>query len=361
MASMSKQVSSLHTWGRGLLIGWLAWTAYAMFYAGVLSLQIGLLYIYALNSSLLSHYLMALYSVPVWFWTTRALVKWRWPVQLAGHILGGLIYAVAWYWSFVAVFLLLFGDEVTAQAQLRAIPYWLMLEAITVYGVAVGIFYMRRYQEQLRTKEQQEADLRLHAKQMELAVLKAQLNPHFLFNTLNSINALVGSDPEGARQVLAKLAEVLRYSLESDRLPLVPLADELRFVETYLEIEKARFGKRLQVKMEVDESARPLSVPPMILQPLAENAVRHGIAPKEEGGEILLRVLQRENFLEIEVADNGMGVVTAQTGDLLKNGTGLRNTDLRLRKMFGEAAGLQISNGKDGFRVRFQLPVISEQ
>lgn len=345
------------SWGRGLLVGWLAWTAYSMLYAGILSLQAGVVYVYALLGSLLSHYLMALYSVPVWFFVTRVLANKRWPLHLLSHFVGALLYAYVWHASFTESFHRLFGEKVWQQAQLFVIKYWLIHEAIVVYAVFVGIFYVWRYQQQLREKEQREAELRLHANQMELAVLKAQLNPHFLFNTLNSINALVGSDPEAARRVLAQLAEVLRYSLESDRQPLVPLSEELRFVETYLAIEKARFGKRLQVKMEIDESARPLLVPPMILQPLAENAVKHGIAPKEEGGELTLRVQRRENHLAIEVLDNGAGAPAMLAANLLNNGRGLHNTDLRLRKMFGDEAGLQVSNGKDGFRVKFQVPV----
>ncbi|MCI0696644.1 histidine kinase [candidate division KSB1 bacterium] len=345
------------SWGRGLPVSLLAWTAYSMIYAAILSLQAGVVYVYALFGSLLSHYLMALYSVPVWFLITRVLANKRWPLHLLGHFVGALLYAYAWHASFLELFHRLFGEKVWQQAQLFVIKYWLIHEAIIVYAVFVGIFYVWRYQRQLREKEQREAELRLHANQMELAVLKAQLNPHFLFNTLNSINALVGSDPEAARQVLAQLAEVLRYSLESDRQPLAPLSEELRFVETYLAIEKARFGRRLQVKMEIDESARPLLVPPMILQPLAENAVKHGIAPKEEGGELTLRVQRRENHLAIEVLDNGAGAPAMLAANLLNNGRGLHNTDLRLRKMFGDEAGLQVSNGKDGFRVKFQVPV----
>lgn len=348
------------SWGRGLLIGWLGWTVYAMFYAGILSLQAGVVYIYALFGSLLSHYLMALYSVPVWFFITRVLAPRRWPWHWLSHFAGALLYAYAWYWSFIELFRRLFGEQVWQQSQLFVIKYWLIHEATIVYAVFVGIFYVWRYQQQLRDKEQREAELRLHANQMELAVLKAQLNPHFLFNTLNSINALVGSDPEAARLVLARLAEVLRYSLESDRQQLIPLSEELRFVETYLAIEKARFGKRLQVKMEIDESARPLLVPPMILQPLAENAVKHGIAPKEEGGELALRVQRRHDHLEIEVADNGAGLTAALPNDLMNNGKGLHNTDMRLRKMFGEAAALQINDEQEGFRVKFKMPVISD-
>ncbi len=354
MASLS---STLPKWRRSLLIGWLGWTAYSILYAAILALQSQVFFPYALSGSLVSHYLMALYSIPVWFWTTRALAEKPWPVHLFGHLLGATIYACLWLWSLLSLFRGLFGEEVWQQAQLFMIKYWLLHEALIVYAVFVGIFYLRRSQQQLRDKEGREAELRLRANQMELAVLKAQLNPHFLFNTLNSINALVGSDPEAARRVLAQLAEVLRYSLESDRRTLVPLAEELRFVETYLAIEKARFGRRLQVKMEIDAAAKPLLVPPMILQPLAENAVKHGLAPKEDGGELSLRVQRQNDHLEFEVADNGAGTNGTPVNDLLNQGRGLHNTDLRLRKMFGESSALQISNRKEGFRVKFRIPV----
>ncbi len=160
--------------------------------------------------------------------------------------------------------------------------------------------------------------------------------------------------------MLAQLADILRYSLDSDRKPMVPLSEELHFVETYLEIEKARFGRRLQVKMDIDESARPLLVPPMILQPLVENAVKHGLAPKEEGGEITLQIKHVNGNLAIEVNDNGVGVGATgdQKQDWLQSGTGLHNTDQRLRKMFGESSGLQVRNGATGFQVKFQIPVV---
>lgn len=303
---------------------------------------------------------MALYSIPVWFLTTRVLVKLRRPVQLLVHLFGAFAYAFTWHRSFLELFRFLFGEAVWQQAKLFEIKYWLMHEAMMVYSVFVGLFYVRRYQQQLLAQERQEAELRLHTKQMELAVLKGQLNPHFLFNTLNSINALVGSDPEGARQVLARLAEVLRYSLDSDRKSLVLLSEELRFVETYLEIEKTRFGRRLQVKMEIEDSTRPLLVPPMILQPLVENAVKHGIAPKEEGGEVVLRIMHVNGNVEIEVNDNGVGATHGKMQEWLQSGTGLHNTDLRLRKMFGDEAGLQISNGATGFQVKFRIPVVEE-
>ncbi len=348
------------TWIRPLLLGWLVWTIYSAFHAGVLSLSEKLPYLYALQSTLLSNYLMALYTIPVWFWTTRVLAQRNWLAQLLGHIAGAFAFAVGWFESFCQLFIWLYGPKIFEFAQLERTRYWQTLSAMTMYGLVVGVFYMRRHHRQLREKERREADLRLHTNKMELAVLKAQLKPHFLFNTLNSINAMVGSNPEGARQVLARLAEVLRYSLESDRRALVPLAEELRFVETYLEIEKARFGKRLQAQLEIADEARSLLVPPMILQPLAENAVRHGIAPKEEGGELSVRIQPRNGRLEIEVSDNGVGATKSRKEELLNNGTGLRNTDLRLRKMFGEESGLQVSNGKSGFSVKFQIPIQAE-
>jgi signal transduction histidine kinase len=354
----SESRSTSRTWVRALLLGWLGWSVYAALYAAILSLQAGVFFPYALAGSLVSHYLMGLYSIPIWVLTTRVLAGWPWPLQLLAHVFGGLAYAVAWHRSFVELFRLAFGAQVWQQSQLSSIKYWLIHEAFIVYSAFVGIFYVRRYQQQLLAKERQEADLRLHAKQMELAVLKGQLNPHFLFNTLNSINALVRSNPEGARQVLAQLAEVLRYSLESDRKPMVALADELHFLSTYLEIEKARYGRRLRVRMEIEDPARPLLVPPMILQPLMENAVKHGIAPKEEGGEVTLRIRHVLGIIEFEVADNGVGAPHGQMPEWLQSGTGLYNTDQRLRKMFGDEAGLQIGNGAAGFQVKFRIPAV---
>lgn len=353
-------ISNANQWRRALLLGWLGWTAYAALYALVLSLQTGLFYPFALSGSLLSHYLMALYSLPVWLLTTRMLAARPWFIQALGHGIAGAAFALAWHASLLWFFRLLFGESVWQSAKLFDIKYWLLHEAVIVYGVFVGLFYARRYQQQALAHERQEADLRLHAKQMELTLLKGQLNPHFLFNTLNSINALVGSNPEDARQVLARLAEVLRYSLESDRRALVPLAEELRFVETYLEIEKARFGERLQVRLDIAPDTGTLLVPPMIIQPLAENAVRHGLAPKEEGGELALRIVPHHAHLAIEVQDNGMGAGLAAQEQLLQSGTGLRNTDLRHRKMFGEECGLRIQNDHHGFRVNFQIPLAAQ-
>ncbi len=355
---MQEPRTTSRNWPRSLLLGWVGWTAYSILYAAVLTKQSGVFFPYSLSASLASHYLMSFYSLPVWFLITRVLAQKRWPWHLLGHLIAGPLFAYAWLESFLAAFRSLFGEETWQQAQLFTIEYWLLHEALIVYAVFAGVFYVWRYQRQLRERERDEAALRLHTNKMELAVLKAQLNPHFLFNTLNSINALVGSNPEGARQVLARFAEVLRYSLESDRRAMVPLAEELRFVETYLDIEKARFGKRLQVQLEIDNAARSLLVPPMILQPLAENAVRHGIAPKEEGGELSVRIQPRNGRLEIEVVDNGVGTMFSSKEELLHYGTGLRNTDLRLRKMFGEESGLQINNGTAGFAVKFCIPVV---
>ncbi len=178
-----KKRKSPRAWPRAFVLGWLGWTAYAVLYAAILTLQAGVYFPYSLAGSLVSHYLMALYSIPIWFLTTRVLAKWPWPLQLPGHVFGAFAFAMTWHWSFLELFRRAFGEETWQQAQLFAIKYWLIHEAMIVYGVFVGIFYVRRYQQQLLAKERQEANLRLHSKQMELAVLKGQLNPHFLFNT----------------------------------------------------------------------------------------------------------------------------------------------------------------------------------
>jgi signal transduction histidine kinase len=180
-------------------------------------------------------------------------------------------------------------------------------------------------------------ELREISSRAQMRALQAQINPHFLFNTLNTLAALIESNPEKAEQVTENLAEVFRYALESTRLDSVKLDDELKFVESYLAIEKARFDSRLSYSFDVDPAARDHSIPPMILQPLVENAVRHGIGQKIEGGEVRVIARLGANRLILRVEDTGAGFVHERPG-----GVGLANTRERLRHAYGDTAEFRI-------------------
>lgn len=343
---------------RAFLLGWLIWTAWGFATATILNIQENVFFVFALFGGLQSSYIMGLLSLGVWALVKR--LSWETPKQalIAGltHLLTAPLFAALWMALYLGLNVLLFGEIMMERMQVKENGGWWFFSGMTEYAVVAGVFHAILMFRRLQENATREAELQLLANRMELAQLKSQLNPHFLFNTLNSINALIGSNPEAARRMLARLADILRYALDSDRETAVPLRDEVRFVETYLDIERARFGDRLRIKKEIDASLLDAPVPPMLLQPLVENAVQHGIAPLEHGGEITLRIQSENGQMRFEVFDTGNGASGSVT-NLSENGIGLRNTDQRLRKMFGETSGLHLEKRAGGFHVSFSIPI----
>lgn len=188
-------------------------------------------------------------------------------------------------------------------------------------------------------QRQQLASARMAAQLAEarLQALRMQLHPHFLYNTLNTISTLTQHDPASARRVIARLGELLRWTLESAHEREAELDGELRFVERYLEIAAARFGPRLRVDVRVQPDARAALVPTLVLQPLVENAVEHGIARDPDGGRIRIEAAVEDDVLRIRVRNSGRGVRPGHG-----EGVGLRNTRDRLRQMYGGAAGFRL-------------------
>ncbi len=339
------------------MLGWLIWTAWGFANAAILNIQENVFFIFALFGGLQSSYIMGLLSLGVWALVKR--LSWETPKQalIAGlvHLITAPVFSALWMVLYVGLNVLLFGEFIMERMQVKETGGWWFFSGMTEYAVVAGVFHAILMFRRLQEKATREAELQLLANRMELAQLKSQLNPHFLFNTLNSINALIGSNPEAARRMLAHLADILRYALDSDREATVPLRDEVHFVETYLDIEQARFSDRLRIKKEIDSNLLDAPVPPMLLQPLVENAVQHGIALLEHGGEIILRIYPENGSIRFEVSDTGNGASGSVT-DLSENGIGLRNTDQRLRKMFGETSGLHLEKRSGGFNVSFSIP-----
>jgi len=262
-------------------------------------------------------------------------------VSVFGHLLGALLALVACGY--------LFGFEVTPTAS------WLLLVGITmVFPILHGAEMAVGYYRQLQEKERVEQELRTLATQAELKALKAQINPHFFFNALNTIAALIPADPAQAETMVERLAQMFRYALAGSERGQVSLEEELAFVDDYLEIERARFGERLRVAREVDPHALSVPVPSLILQPLVENAIRHGHG---DDGRIDLdvRVESVAAGVNITVADQGPGMPPGyRIGD--GPGHGLRNVDERLRKTYGR--GLEIrKNTPRGTAALIRIPV----
>ena len=187
----------------------------------------------------------------------------------------------------------------------------------------------------------------------QLRALQAQIEPHFLFNTLANVTGLIERQPADARRMLERLIELLRASLSASRADQVTLAQELELCRAYLEIVALRMAGRLRYTIEADEAARSRPVPPLLLQPLVENAIQHGLEPKIEGGRVLVRAQQQGEALELIVQDDGAGFGNLTRG----GGVGLSNLRERLATLFGDRARLTIEDAQPGTRVRLLLPL----
>jgi signal transduction histidine kinase len=218
-----------------------------------------------------------------------------------------------------------------------------------VVGVAHALFFGQR----ARERERQAIRLQSQLADARLAALSSQLNPHFLFNALNSIAELVHRDADGADHMIVGLSALLRRSLDTAGSQEVALAEELRLLGFYLDIEKIRLGDRLQVEWSVAADAQAAQVPPLLLQPLVENAVRHGVSRRLTPGRIVVRAWRERGQLLLEVQDDG-GELVAATGG---NGIGLATTRARLQCLYGSAAQLELSRADGGHTLaRLSIP-----
>jgi signal transduction histidine kinase len=268
--------------------------------------------------------------------------------SLLDHILGALLALL--------VCSRLFGFEVVPSAAWIAVGGMVVAFPI-IHGTEMALRFFR----QLKEKEQQEEQLRALATEAELRALKAQINPHFLFNTLNTIAELIHTDSAQAEATVERLAEMFRYMLAGSERGLVPLEEELSFVESYLEIERVRFGERLRITQEVASEVLGVPVPSLILQPLVENVVRHGRGT-DGSIDLTIRVRPHGDEMVITIADQGPGMPSPKVGRGSGlgegEGLGLRNVDERLRKTYGEGYGLDVTvNEPQGTVVIVRIPI----
>jgi LytS/YehU family sensor histidine kinase len=192
--------------------------------------------------------------------------------------------------------------------------------------------------------------------QAQLQALRNQLNPHFLFNVLHSIAELVHTNPKLAEQLIVRLGELLRQVLNSSTLQEVPLADELALVRGYVEIEQMRLGDRLRVQWEIDPEELQARVPSLILQPLVENAIQHGIAATGQAGVVTIRARRHGGFLQLQVHDTGPGI--NQAAPARAEGIGLSNTRARLERLYGDRQSLDL-DAHAGWLVSMRIPAVA--
>lgn len=335
-------------------MGWIAyfigWLAAALFWALASASSARLSPIETLPYGLLAMGSAAVMGLAVWRLTDRVAWDWRaasfYVVHGAALAIYSLVYSTSLVWPDLVT-----GRFPAAIASLRSSPVqiWNLLMGSWLYLVVAGLSYAVRAHRRIRAQEAAAAQARLLAQQAQLAALRAQINPHFLFNALHSVGALVSADPVRADQALERLGDLLRYALGSENQVL--FAEEWRFTQDYLAFEHLRLGDRLRVDADADPAALSMMVPPLILQPLVENAVRHGIADRPEGGRIELRARVDHACLMLRVTDDGHGVTAGAA-----EGLGLGSVRRRLDALYGGRATIEVDNTATRFTITIALP-----
>lgn len=298
--------------------------------------------------------LKALWTLPVWWLFFRGpLRQLPGPLRLWAHLLTGPLWVGAWFASYYALLPLLGRQGLSGNG--RA---WDVYIPLLFYGVQFGALHGVEFARQLRWQNQRARLLREQAHASTLSALKAQINPHFLFNTLNSISASVPPELEGTRELIARLAHTFRFALQASQQELVPLGEEIRFLQAYLHLEETRFGARLTSCFVVAPALLPRLVPPMLLQPLVENAVRYGIAPSVAGGTVRVEIAAAESGggLHVCLTNTGQGWPPGRPlHPDQPDGIGLRTTHARLVALGSPGLVLE-SPAAGGLRVCFYLP-----
>ena len=279
-----------------------------------------------------------------------------WPVAVVVHIGCALVFALLHTAALLGTRLLLMppparGVWYAARIEFLTQLDWLLMSYLFLVGLALVLAYRRESE----SRALDAAHLETRLVEAQLQALQRQLHPHFLFNTLNTISGLMRTDVNAADRMMDRLAELLRATLHSSGTQEVTLRDELELLQKYVDIEKTRFGARLTVHIHLDPEALDASVPVLLLQPLVENAVRHGIAPRAAPGVIEVSARRVGDRLTIAVRDSGLGVPSDRLA-LLNGGIGLSNTRSRLQHLYADRHEFVFANVEDGFCVTVTIP-----
>lgn len=296
----------------------------------------------------------------LWFSARVRLEPGRFPRWFFAHLGASFVFSflyvtiVSWLWTGetsvqtgnILTFSYLFHKLALTYCVSNIFKYWI---------IALGFLGWQYYQ-RYRERERQTAALATELVQARLQALRMQINPHFLFNTLNTISALIHENPNTADKMVVRLSELLRRTLDRGEAQEVPLREEIEFLKGYLEIEQTRFGTRLEVEISVPPDVENLMVPHLILQPLVENAIRHGIEPREEPGRVEVTARRDGDRLELSVRDSGDGLASSDSARS-QGGIGLSNTRSRLAHLYGSDYSFDLTNGPGGgLEARIRIP-----
>jgi two-component system, LytTR family, sensor kinase len=331
------------------------WTLLALTYAAILHYQIALPFEQAFATAAVYFYTLALLMIPVRRWSAKLLAStgpiWR---QIAAHLGLGLLTLAAWQAIQLLFFRLVIGPQFWNLVYAES---WLfqLLSSAAIYGAAIGLTLASLAIARDRERTRRQHELEVAARDAELLALKAQFQPHFVLNALNSLLALIDSDPALARTMVVRLADLMKSVFERADLDLVPLERELDLVRAYLDVERIRLGTRLSVSFDVEDAARGVLVPPFLLQPVVENAVKHGVAPFAGPGRVAVTALVADRLLRVTVRDHAVRPNHSRA-PVRGTGRGLLITRRRLDGAYGERYQMTFATEADGASVAIELP-----
>jgi signal transduction histidine kinase len=302
------------------------------------------------SRELMDYGIKLLLTIPIWWLIFRWLKNSAMWKKLAVHLITLPLFVISWRTIYYY-----FCDQLGFGHLTGAAAVWDIYIPGLFYCVQFALFHMYNYYNALQKQQKLSAELKQLALQNEMNVLKAQIQPHFLFNTLNSISAAVPPQHEHTRELIAKLADVFRYAMNTAQKELITLEEELDFIKNSLVLEQERFRDRLQVVFDIDPLVHKLLVPPMLLQPIIENAIKHGINKSVEGGVVSVKIYLAQKKIHFEIKDTGAGIHDYADTEIFNKGIGLRNTQQRLKKLYNEDIVIAANTPK-GTKVSFDIP-----
>jgi two-component system, LytTR family, sensor kinase len=286
-----------------------------------------------------------LITMPIWYLIFRKFKNKALSLRLSIHILTLPLFVLVWQRLFYFILESFGYNHLSGYGQA-----WDIYIPGLFYFIQFGVLHAFEYYNENLKQQKIQLQLREASLKSELSALKSQLNPHFLYNVFNTINASVPKELETTRQMIATLSDMFRYQLQASQSDFVTISEEINFVKQYLDLEKARFENRLTIVIDVDQEIMERKIAPMIIQPLVENAVKHGLSPEIAGGEVRIRIHKVDHKLHFMIADTGVGVPDKTV--LFGKGVGLTNIQFILDKMYNST--LKVSdNVPKGLKIEF--------
>jgi len=339
---------------KNLILYLIVWFGIIASYQAVLTFGIRLELKYALADNLISNILLLGLGLSFWYSAKYISFENNSVIKIfLSHIFGGIFISVLWLViSYYLINSLVTIDEVYSEFFLNTLP-WKFLIGVLYYFLVTAFYYLVIYYSSYQERIIKEAELKNLVTQAELKSLKFQINPHFIFNSLNSMSALTVINPDKARSMILKLADFLRYTLASNERQTTNLSEELKNIRLYLEIEKIRFEDKFEFAEDIENECLRIKVPSMILQPLFENAIKHAVYEALEKVTLNISARIKNGFMEIRVENNFDGNVSGKSG----TGIGLTNIKNRLELIYNSKNLIDIRKEKNIFAVSLYIPI----